>query len=106
MKAMAPDIHSRYQRAGELLEDVLAARSSTSSADAATALSGPSAASETEGAEDIQTAAQGARNAAAPRFCWHCRKPLHARADRCPFCGEGAIQLASRQSQFTNSPIS
>ena len=21
-------------------------------------------------------------------FCWHCRKPLHARADRCPFCGE------------------
>ena len=22
------------------------------------------------------------------RFCWHCRKPLHARTDRCPFCGE------------------
>ena len=21
-------------------------------------------------------------------FCWHCRKPLHARADTCPFCGE------------------
>ena len=23
-----------------------------------------------------------------PRFCWHCRKPLHARSDHCPFCGE------------------
>jgi serine/threonine protein kinase len=21
-------------------------------------------------------------------FCWHCRKPLHARSDSCPFCGE------------------
>ena len=29
-----------------------------------------------------------AREAPQPRFCWHCRKPLHARADRCPFCGE------------------
>ncbi len=25
----------------------------------------------------------------AARFCWQCRKPLHARTDRCPFCGEG-----------------
>ena len=30
-----------------------------------------------------------AREAPQPRFCWHCRKPLHARSDRCPFCGEG-----------------
>jgi hypothetical protein len=29
-----------------------------------------------------------ARESQAPRFCWHCRKPLHARSDRCPFCGE------------------
>ena len=29
MKAMAPEIHARYQRAGELLDDVLAARGST-----------------------------------------------------------------------------
>ena len=21
-------------------------------------------------------------------FCWQCHKPLHARTDRCPFCGE------------------
>jgi predicted amidophosphoribosyltransferase len=29
-----------------------------------------------------------ARESPQPRFCWHCRKPLHARSDRCPFCGE------------------
>ena len=29
-----------------------------------------------------------ARETPLPRFCWHCRKPLHARSDRCPFCGE------------------
>ena len=29
-----------------------------------------------------------ARETPQPRFCWHCRKPLHARSDRCPFCGE------------------
>jgi hypothetical protein len=28
------------------------------------------------------------RETPAPRFCWHCRKPLHARSDKCPFCGE------------------
>ena len=30
MKAMAPEIAARYQRAGDLLDDVLAARSSAS----------------------------------------------------------------------------
>ncbi|MGH9309696.1 MAG: hypothetical protein ACRD1U_10005, partial [Vicinamibacterales bacterium] len=28
------------------------------------------------------------RDAPASRFCWQCRKPLHARSNRCPFCGE------------------
>ncbi len=28
------------------------------------------------------------RDTPAARFCWHCRKPLHARTDRCPFCNE------------------
>ena len=30
-----------------------------------------------------------ARETPQPGFCWHCRKPLPARAARCPFCGEG-----------------
>ena len=36
---------------------------------------------------DIQSRLK-AREAPQPRFCWHCRKPLHARSHRCPFCGE------------------
>jgi serine/threonine-protein kinase len=92
MKAMSPDIHSRYQRASELLEEVLAARGST----------GPrrtprpsgmgmstGGGSDTGGAEEIQTRLKARDAPLAPKFCWHCRKPLHARADRCPFCGEG-----------------
>ena len=40
-----------------------------------------------EDAQDIQLRLK-ARETPQPRFCWHCRKPLHARSDRCPFCGE------------------
>jgi serine/threonine-protein kinase len=89
LKALAPEIHARYQRAGELLDDVLAARSSSprrtprpggsaapSDSDAADGL-----------AQDIHVRLK-ARETPLPRFCWHCRKPLHARSDRCPFCGE------------------
>ena len=44
--------------------------------------------------QEIQARLQ-AREAPPPRFCWHCRKPLHARTDRCPFCGEAAVVLGS-----------
>ncbi len=81
MKAMAPEILARYQRAGELLDDVLAARGSTPRR---TPRPTPT---DSASAEDIQTRLK-ARESPQPRFCWHCRKPLHARADRCPFCGE------------------
>jgi eukaryotic-like serine/threonine-protein kinase len=84
LKAMAPDIPARYQRAADLLDDVLAAR------DAGVARR-PRAGADAEAAvsvvDDIQLRLR-AREAPAPRFCWHCRKPLHARSDRCPFCGE------------------
>ncbi len=84
LKAMAPEIHARYQRAGDLLSDVLAARDPgvarrprpTPDAEPAAAV-----------ADDIQVRLK-ARETPSPRFCWHCRKPLHARSDRCPFCGE------------------
>lgn len=84
LKAMAPDITSRYQRAGELLDEVLAARGSSSRRTPRPAAAGGEPASDVE---DIQTRLK-AREAPLPRFCWHCRKPLHARSDRCPFCGE------------------
>ena len=83
MKAMAPDIPSRYQRASELLDDLLAIR--------ATTLRRPRTPTPAEvshdGVSDIQSRLK-ARESPQPRFCWHCRKPLHARSDRCPFCGE------------------
>ena len=83
LKAMAPEIHARYQRAGELLDDVLANRGKTLRPT-------PRPAPTPEGAEssDIKARVKAAREAPQPRFCWHCRKPLQARSDRCPFCGE------------------
>ena len=85
LKAMAPDIHARYQRAAELLDDVIAARAGSRAART------PRAAGRAEAAvdepRDIQLRLK-ARESPQPRFCWHCRKPLHARSDRCPFCGE------------------
>ncbi|HMD33641.1 MAG TPA: serine/threonine-protein kinase [Vicinamibacterales bacterium] len=82
MKAMAPGIVDRYQRAGELLEDVLAFRNGSGGPRRVTPT--PPADAETS---DIQSRLK-AREAPQPRFCWHCRKPLHARSHRCPFCGE------------------
>jgi len=80
MRAMAPAVEARYQRAADLLDDLLEAadrapgrltgeRVATADAPAAGPWSRP-------------------RDTPQPRFCWHCRKPLHARSDRCPFCGE------------------
>jgi len=78
---MAPDIHARYQRAGDILQDLLAARGGPRRATAG----GLENASDES--QEIQARLK-AREAPLPRFCWHCRKPLHARSDRCPFCGE------------------
>jgi eukaryotic-like serine/threonine-protein kinase len=85
LKAMAPDIHARYQRAADLLEDVFAARAEGRVAKAPR--SAPNSEMPGNDAQDIQVRLK-AREAPQPRFCWHCRKPLHARSDRCPFCGE------------------
>lgn len=83
MKAMAPDVGQRYQRAGELLVDILAFRDGRAfpRQTPTPPESGPDA------VQDIQSRLR-AREAPQARFCWHCRKPLHARSSRCPFCGE------------------
>jgi hypothetical protein len=86
MKAMAPETGTRYQRAADLLEDVLAAR--TRPPQSVTPRPTPAAArAGRDDAQSIQSRLR-ARDAPAARFCWHCRKPLHARTDRCPFCNE------------------
>ena len=84
---MAPDIHARYQRAGDLLDDVLAARDARRRAPRRARRQTVSR--RRRGARTSRPRLK-ARETPQPRFCWHCRKPLHARSDRCPFCGEKA----------------
>jgi eukaryotic-like serine/threonine-protein kinase len=72
MKAISADLGARYQRASELLEDLATAGDIDHKA--------------TE-LEDIRKRLK-AREVPKKGFCWHCRKPLHARSDTCPFCGE------------------
>jgi serine/threonine-protein kinase len=88
MKAMAPEVTERYQRAAELLEDLL---TSVGRADAKTAppRAGPTPAPPAPApAAPRQANWSRTRETPQPQFCWHCRKPLHSRSDRCPFCGE------------------
>ena len=87
MKAMAPDTKGRYQRASDLLSDVLAARSPVRPTPAAAAARPAPVRGGRDDAQSIQSRLR-ARESPAARFCWHCRKPLHARTDRCPFCNE------------------
>ena len=89
MKALSPEVTDRYQRAGELLADldaIRAGRRVTPAAASPAAGSGKS--SESGGAGRGIHARLRSRTTPVAGFCWHCRKPLHARADRCPFCGE------------------
>ena len=87
VKALAPEIHARYQRACDLLDDVLAARGAGPRRTPRLTPPGDSAAAVEDEVQEIHSRLK-AREAPLPRFCWHCRKPLHARSDRCPFCGE------------------
>jgi hypothetical protein len=88
MKALAPDLALRYQRASDLLADVLALRSASPRPAVLRGDVGPPArAHDTPDPADVASRLRP-REPPAPRFCWHCRKPLHARTDRCPFCGE------------------
>ena len=93
MRAMAPDLAVRYQRAPDLMRDVLDARNAVVPR-RTPAPGGVAEAAAARGARDGRDDAHGiqsrlrAREAPLPRFCWQCRKPLHARTDQCPFCGE------------------
>jgi serine/threonine-protein kinase len=88
MRALAGDVAQRYQRAEELLHDLLQARPTVvrRPAGVGAAAAGPprrpASVPRTDGARTRT------REIAVGRFCWHCRKPLPARGSRCPFCGE------------------
>jgi serine/threonine-protein kinase len=85
LRAMAPEVTDRYQRAADVLEAVLAARTATRPRKTpAPVAAAPAPESETQGVHSRLRQ----RETPAARFCWQCRKPLHARTDRCPFCGE------------------
>ena len=86
MKAMAPDLSQRFQRAGDLLEAVLSARAVTAPRRPWRA-AGAAATGATSALQDIQARLK-AREAPAAAFCWNCSKALPARADVCPFCQE------------------
>lgn len=94
LRAMAPDLSVRYQRAADLLADVLdfAHELRRLGGGRAPAEERPARRAGRPGVDDPSPAAVASRlrprDTPAPRFCWQCRKPLHARADRCPFCGE------------------
>jgi serine/threonine protein kinase len=72
MNALAKGVSDRYQRASELLDDL------------ATAADIDHKATELD---DIRKRLK-AREVPKKGFCWNCRKPMHARSDACPFCGE------------------
>src|SRR5262249_28283395 len=75
LKAMSPEIHGRYQRVADLLDDLLAVggRRPKRRPRSGPAGSEPQAASEE--VVEIQSRLK-ARETAQPRFCWQCRKPL------------------------------
>jgi serine/threonine-protein kinase len=86
MKAMAPELGDRYQRASELLDAVLAARAASTPRRPwrPAALPPPGTSDEMQ---DIQQRLR-ARETPQGRFCWNCGKALPARAEACPFCRE------------------
>jgi eukaryotic-like serine/threonine-protein kinase len=87
LRAMAPDIAARYPRAADLLEDVLAI--STGHRTRHAAAGGLGSDDSVRPARPTRDDGRGrTREAPSAKFCWQCRKPLHARSDRCPFCGE------------------
>jgi len=85
LKMLAPDPMTRYQRAGDVLNDILALRDAPVRRVRRVGAAG--AATADEHVSEIQSRLK-ARETPPAGFCWHCRKPLQARTAKCPFCGE------------------
>jgi serine/threonine-protein kinase len=89
MRALAPDVAARYQRADDLLRDLLGARPEAVRRPTPQARSaGTPVPAATPAAPRRPAARLRTREISATRFCWNCHKPLPQRSTRCPFCGE------------------
>ena len=94
MHALSGEVNARYQRAEDLLNDMLRARRELVRPKTPAAASGgptspsPVATRTPTPVRRPATARLRTREIAASRFCWKCRKPLPTRGGRCPFCGE------------------
>jgi eukaryotic-like serine/threonine-protein kinase len=78
MRALAPDVNARYQRAAEVLDAILSFR-----------LQKPRRATPDVHVPREPPASRVQKSEpSGSKFCWQCHKPLHARTDRCPFGGE------------------
>ena len=90
MKALAPEVTDRYQQAGTLLAelDVIRAQRHITPASPSTSPDAPER--DRPSSDELRDIRSRLRSRTTPpaSFCWHCRKPLHARVERCPFCGE------------------
>jgi serine/threonine-protein kinase len=92
LKAMAPEIAHRYQKAGDLIDDLLDARPAVGRAPTPEPRDLPASGGAARAGESELAGIQArlrSRESPTPRFCWKCRKALPARTTKCPFCGEG-----------------
>jgi len=85
LRALAPEPHARYQRAADVLNDILAFRDTPVGPVRRARAAGVATAN--DNVSEIQSRLK-ARQTPQGRFCWHCRKPLQARTAKCPFCNE------------------
>jgi serine/threonine-protein kinase len=93
MRALRPDVASRYQRAEDLLNDILQARPEIRPVRPAAVGETPPARTAAPPLPPPPRPTTPSRLRPRPvesagRFCWNCRKPLPSRGRRCPFCGE------------------
>lgn len=87
MKALSPQIADRYQRAGDLLADLKEIKASRRLTPVSNATPRDSI-SHVRGIAREPHTKQQTQTHPTSNFCWRCRKPLHARNNHCPFCGE------------------
>lgn len=91
MKAMAPSLTERYANASELLDALVTCGIAfRRHRDDGGGDSSPRPQAVDVERRDVRERirARETPTPTASRHCWHCRKPLHARAQTCPFCGE------------------